>query len=262
MSNERLKAFKERVKTDPEYRDYIAECRRKRYRERMQTDPEYRAIRQANWVRKASKRKAKLLTTPERIEIHQQFKLNQFKKSIMNEEQLKEHRKQQKAKSFERFEAKHGIKYSVYEYWRRKSGLRDVQAIIEYRDKHKPVINYCNRGERFKAKYGVTIWEWGKVYKPLGYTLKTLLERKYQLERKRLELESLKAKPQPIIQAVSYTSNPKPKIKLPMQLTKQQAYTEMQNKISNLNCVITIPEIRDAKINQLQIEFNNIYGAV
>ena len=43
MSNERLKAFKERVKTDPEYAEYL----KQRRKERMQNDPEYRAKKQA-----------------------------------------------------------------------------------------------------------------------------------------------------------------------------------------------------------------------
>ena len=49
---------------------------------------------------------------------------------------------------------------------------------------------------------------------------------------------------------------------LPKRLTKQQAYTDMQQKIARLEYLITIPEIRDNKINQLKAEFNNIYGAV
>jgi hypothetical protein len=43
---------------------------------------------------------------------------------------------------------------------------------------------------------------------------------------------------------------------------KQQAYTDMQLKICNLERLITIPEIRDIRISQLKVEFNNIYGAV
>jgi hypothetical protein len=163
---------------------------------------------------------------------------------------------------------------------------------------------------RFKAKYGVTIWEWNKKYKPLGYTLKTLLERKYQLERKRAELESLKSKPiiktdEPQKQrtrhgisfvdlnnqyletvGIGYATLLKYKHKYGFDTveqtlewykqkttmksnchskfakTKQQAYTQMQNKICDLERLITIPEIRDNKINQLKVEFNNIYGAV
>ena len=309
MANERLKAFKERIKTDPEYKEYIAECRRKRYKERMQNDPEYRNQRQANGTRKTSKRKAKLLTTPERCERHQQFKLNQFKKSIMNIEQLKALKEQQREISHERFEAKHGISYNSYYYWSKKCGLKDIQAVAEYKNSQKPKF-VGKRFERYKAKYGITEWQWREHYRPLGYTLEQLAERKHQLDRNRAELESLK--PKPIIktdepqkqrkrhgisfvelnkkyletvgigyatlnaykhkygfdtveqtlewykQKTTMTSNCYSKFAK----NKQQAYTDMQLKICNLERLITIPEIRDTKINQLKVEFNNIYGAV
>jgi protein tyrosine phosphatase (PTP) superfamily phosphohydrolase (DUF442 family) len=306
MSNDRLKQFKERIKTDPEYKQHL----KNRHKERMQTDPKYKARMQAKGIRKTSKRKARLLTTPERCERHQQFKLNQFKKSIMNEVQLKELRRQQKQASYDKFAETHGINYHTYNRWSNISGLKNVQAVIEYRDKQRPVITHCNRGERFKAKYGVTIWEWNKVYKPLGYTLESLLERKYQLERKRAELESLKSKPiiktdEPQRQrkrhGISFVELNKKyletvgigyatlnaykhrygfdtieqtlewyKQKTTMASNchskfaknKQQAYTQMQNKICDLERLITIPEIRDNKINQLKAEFNNIYGAI
>jgi hypothetical protein len=207
-----------------------------------------------------------LLTTPERCEKHQQFKLNQFKKSIMDEYQLNELRRQQKQASYDKFVATHGINYHTYNRWSKISGLKDIQAVIEYRDKRRPVITHCNRGERFKTKYGITIWEWNKAYKPLGYTLETLLERKYQLDKNRLELESLKIEPTAKTKIIQIPkAKPiysKPKIKIPMILTKEQAYTQMQNKICDLERLITIPEIRDMRINKLKVEFNNNYGAV
>lgn len=260
MSNERLKAFKERIKTDPEYKAHL----KARHKLRMQTDPKYRERIRAKQRRADSKKKAKRLNTPEKLETHQQFKLNQFKKSIMNIEELRELKKTQRDNSKAKFKARHGIDYDTYWRWKTKSGLKDVQAVIEYRNQHKPIVVKGTRDEIFKSKYGITIWAWNTKYKPFGYTLEGLKEQKYQLDRKRSELEKLKVKQEPI----RIKQEPKP-IKqetffnISKQLiTKESAWQTMQNKISNLNCVISIESIRDAKINELQQNFYQQYGAM
>ncbi len=267
MSNERLKQFKERVKTDPEYKQHL----KNRHKQRMQTDPKYKARMQAKWRRQTSKRKAKKLNTPEKLEIHQQFKLNQFKKSIMNIQELRELKKTQRDNSKAKFKARHGIDYDTYWRWKTKSGLTDVQAVIEYRNQHKPIVVKGTRDEIFKTKYGVTIWEWNKKYKPFGYSLDVLKERKYQLDRKRSELEKLKVKQEPIKikQEISPIKQEIVTIKQPMffninkqSLTKESAWRTLQNKISNLNCTIWDSAIRENAINRIQQQFYQEWGAV
>jgi DNA-binding transcriptional MerR regulator len=258
MSNERLIAFKERVKTDPEYKEYLNQ----RHRDRMQNDPEYRARKQANWRRKDSKRKALKLNTPEALANHQQIKLNQLRLSIMDANQRKALRRKQKTESYRRFYKKHGIKYATFIKWKKRSGLTDIREIIEYRNNYLSnkkghcIANLSDRNAKFYKKYGITEWVWKNQYKPKGFTLKQIAKIKSESELKEIVRvnESLLA---PKLQYV-----PMQNIGTTQKRTKQEAFTELQRKISNLNCTIWDSAIRENAINRIQQQFYQEWGAV
>ena len=257
MSNERLKAFKERVKTDPEYAEYL----KQRRKERMQNDPEYRAKKQANWKRKDEKRKAKRLDTQEKLDKYQQNKLNRFKKSIMTDEEKKQYNLEQKRQRRAKLKAEYGLSEKTYYKWRDIRGLSGYQAVAEYRNNYlskklgHTINNLCERGAKFYNKYGITVWTWKTQYKPKGYTLKQIAEIKNEAELKeKVRIDESLLAPQLVYVPTKKNTTKK--------LNKDKAYTEMQNKISHLNCAISIQSIRDAKINELQQNFYNQYGVM
>lgn len=257
MSNERLKAFKERVKNDPEYAEYL----KQRHKERMQNDPEYRAKKQANWKRKDAKRKAKRLNDIEALLNYEKNKQNRLLVSAMTKEQRQEHRRKQKQKSYKKFYDKYGICYVTFNKWQQRSGLTDIQEVIEYRNNYlskkvgHTINNLCERSAKFYNKYGITVWTWKTQYKPKGYTLEQIAKIKNEAELKeKVRIDESLLAPQLV-----YVPTKKSTAK---KLNKDKAYTEMQNKISRLNCAISIQSIRDAKINELQQNFYNQYGAM
>lgn len=301
-----------------------------RYHERIKSDPEFIQLVKAKRRRADSKKKAKLLNSHERAEKHQQFKLNQFRKSIMTQAELKELKRRHKLNALEKFEATHGIKYNNYWRWSKKCGLTNIQDVIEYRNNEiaKVEANKSNtkkrkrlllavrkKNDNFMAEHGVSYSAYRYYFNKYGGTTEDYKAFKAKNEadrmrQKQLDLEikvsntrekvvsvipkPIKQEPKPIKQydknqqyidryGVSYNTLMHYKklhgfstIEESLQWykysfgidptkcskTKESAWQTMQNKISHLNCVISIESIRDAKINELQNNFYQQYGAM
>lgn len=269
---------------NPEKCKQYRENEKARHKERMQNDPKYKERIRAKQRRADSKKKAKKLNTPEKLEKHQQFKLNQFKKSIMTQAELKALKRQHKLNSNANFEATYGIKYNNYWRWRKKCGLTNIQDVIEYRnneiakkeankqkseERKKLISAVRKKNDEFMAENGVSYSAYRYFVRKYGGSIEDYKAFKAKNEA---DLERQKELDKEIIvsntreKVVSVNPKPikisRPKIKLTEIETKESAWRTMQNKISNLNCVISIESIRNAKINDLKNNFYQQYGAI
>lgn len=255
-----------------------------RYQERIKSDPEFIRLVKAKRRRADSKKKAKLLNSPERAEKHQQFKLNQFEKSIMTQAELKALKRQHKLSANAKFEATYGIKYNTYWRWSKKCGLTNIQDVIEYRnneiakieankqkteERKKLISAVRKKNDAFMAEHGVSYTAYRYFVRKYGGSIEDYkafkakneadlvrqkeLDKEIQVSNTREKIVSVNPKPIKVS---------KPKIKLSQNQIRESAWQTMQNKISHLNCVISIESIRDTKINELQQNFYQQYGAM
>ena len=196
-------------------------------------------------------------------------------------------RKQQKQYNADKrmvFFKQYGIKYDIYRYWSKLSGLTEPADVIKYRaenvwnkskqtdeearEKYKDTkeIWRTNKDAEFMELYGFTYGGY-QTYKHThnNASIEEYIEfkenkRKADLERENKYNDYLAVKRKYArVKALKTPTASIPKHSIP---TKQQAYFELQTKINNLERLITEPSIREPRISKLRAEFVEIYGEI
>lgn len=195
-------------------------------------------------------------------------------------------RKQQKQYNADKrmvFFKQHGIKYDVYHYWSKRSGLTDPADVIKYRaenvwskfaESRSEPEHIKSSKERWRTKkdsefmelYGFTYGAYQDFrHKHNNASIQDYIEfkenkRKAELERENNYNEYLAFKRK--YARVKPLKTPTVSIRNPKIPTKNQAYFELQTKINNLERLITDPSIREPRISKLRAEFEEIYGEI
>jgi len=196
-------------------------------------------------------------------------------------------RKQQKKYNADKrfvFFKQYGIKYDIYRYWSKQSGLTEPSDVIKYRAENVWAKSK-QTAEDAKAKYRITKDMWAEnkdaefmelygfkynayqTYKRThnNASIQEYIEfkenkRKAELERESKYNEYLAVKRKyGRVKALKTPTVSIPKPKIP---TKKQAYFELQTKINNLERLITNPEIREPRISKLRADFVEVYGEI
>ena len=196
-------------------------------------------------------------------------------------------RKQQKQYNADKrmvFFKQYGIKYDIYRYWSKRSGLTEPSDVIKYRaenvwaksrqdpetTKRKRAENRDRWGERkdieFMELYGFKYSAY-KTYRRThnNASIQDYIEfkenkRKAEIERENRYNEYLAVKRK--YKRVKALKTPTVSIPKPKKPTKKQAYFELQTKINNLERLITEPSIREPRISKLRAEFEEKYGEI
>lgn len=195
-------------------------------------------------------------------------------------------RKQQKQYNADKrmvFFKQYGIKYDIYRYWSKRSGLTEPSDVIKYRAENvwgkfkesRAVPEHVkSSNERRRAKknaefielYGFT-YDGYQTYKHThnNASIQDYIEfkankRKAEIERENRYNEYLAVKRK--YKRVKALKTPTISIPKPKKPTKKQAHFELQTKINNLERLITDPSIREPRISKLRAEFEEKYGEI